>query len=107
MKTKEEHTIHNDLKNRSGGPHFGESTPPADSLCLCTFDDFLHFFAARQMTLRQQLRFIKKHQSETVDIEDSQRLTNHFAQVVKQLLHEVAILGPVDNDEAVAGIDYV
>ena len=107
MKTKVEHTIHDDPKNRSGGSHLGESTPPVDSPRLCTFDDFLHFFGTQQMPLRQQLRCIKLHQSEIVDIEDSQRLTNYFVGVVRQLLYEVAILGPVNNEQAVAGIDYV
>ena len=107
MKTKDGHMIHDDPQNRSGGPHLGESTPPVDSPHFCTFDDFLHIFGVKQMSLRQQLRFIKKHQSEIVDIEDSQRLTNYFARVVRQLLEEVSIIGPIDTDQAVAGIDYV
>lgn len=106
MKTINGHITPDVPRNRSGGLHSGELTKKVDSPRLIHFEDFIRVFKEKEMSLRQQLRFIKQHQSDVIDIEDSHSLTDHFVQVANELYREVSNMGPYDGDDAIAGIDY-
>ncbi len=87
------------------GPTGGQ--PDASVLPRFTdFDTFNSYFTQHNISLRNQLRIMKKHAKELVNVEDAYLLRDYFRAVAWALKELVDTLGPDTSDEAIEGIDY-
>lgn len=84
----------------TGRHDFNTSSPFTD------YDSFLHFFAENKTNLREQMRVIKKHAHEIINIEDAHLLSEYYRTTAITLKEMVDVIGPESSDEAIEGIDY-
>lgn len=71
-----------------------------------TYDSFIAFFDQNNISLRNQLRYIVKYRSRLKDSNDVLQVLSLYRDNVETLIKEVELMGPIQGEEAVAGIDY-
>ncbi len=82
--------------------HYDASSLPR----FTDFDTFTSYFTQHNISLRNQLRIMKQHAQEIINVEDAYRLSGHYRAVARALKEMVDTVGSDTSAEAVEGIDY-